>query len=103
MDIDREGVEVAVRDYVRQYGRFDSVEVVLDIHEINDANSDAIIEGWQVTVKPSLAYLRGLSSYFRRRRSQPTMALFVDHADGRIHQIPSAGLRGLIAQLRGRL
>ncbi|WP_020475704.1 hypothetical protein [Zavarzinella formosa] len=88
MDIDREVAEASVRDHLRQFGRFDGVDVTLDAHDVG--------EGWQVVVQPA-------NSYLRRHRRELTLPLFVDRADGRVHHIPSFGLKGLVAWLRGTI
>lgn len=86
MDIDREVAEAAVRDHLRQFGRFDGVEVTLDTHDLG--------EGWQVVVQPANSYLH---------RRELTLGLFVDRADGRVHHNPSSGTKALIARLRGTI
>jgi hypothetical protein len=87
MHIDREAAESTVRDHLRQFGRFDNVDVTLSTHEV--------AEGWQIIVHPT-------NSYLRRHRRELTLPLFVDRSDGRIHHIPSFGLNGLVARLRGQ-
>lgn len=88
MSLDRQTAQEAVREYLRGFGRFDGVDVVLAIDEVP--------EGWQIVVQPA-------NSYFRRHRLELTLPLFVDRTDGRVHHIPSFGLKGLIARLRGQL
>jgi hypothetical protein len=80
--------ESTVRDHLRQFGRFDNVEVTLNTHEL--------AEGWQVVVQSANPYLR-------RHRRELTLPLFVDRIDGRVHHIPSFGLKGLVARLRGTI
>lgn len=87
MEIDRDAAERAVRDYLRNFGRFENAEIELVTNQVT--------EGWTITVRPT-------NSYFRRHRPELSMRLFVDRTNGQVYPVPSSGLKGLVAQLRGQ-
>jgi hypothetical protein len=87
VNTDVASAERAVRDYLHQFGRFEHVALIFEAHEIGE-------EGWQFRVRPA-------NPYFRRHRQDLSIALFVDRRDGKVHTIPSYGVKGLVAKLRG--
>jgi hypothetical protein len=88
MEVDRNVAEKLAREYLRQYGRFDGVEIVVEVLELP--------QGWQIHVEPA-------KSYLKKHRPDLRKPLFVDRTDGRIWPIPSYGAKLLVAKLRGQL
>ena len=86
--MDQAEAEQALRNHLRLVSR--------DAADALAAEPEAHEEGWVFYVSPA-------DLYFGRAMPFRTVTFFVDASDGRVHVVPSYGLRLLLAKLRGRI